>query len=396
MKKIILSVLSAVFLSSVALFGNSFGDRFFEIKTNLPVGISNNVLSFNNILVKNLQIDLKDFAGRVPSEGLKFAYNTNPELSLNFRISELRFGLDAGIDASGFFTTSKDLFDFFGYGNELGEEINVSFRNDLDVYAYTNVRLGMKLGNCKLVLQPTIFTPLFSMSGDLAEFTYLNDEEGRVLARFTSDIAVHSLYDLDTEFLSFDLPYYLKNMGVDLGGNISFQISPLTSIKFDARIPIMPGKMTYTKHLITEFEIDTSIASMESLEAESDSSDYSVKDDVYYLNRPLKFDAYINYAPMGNLFNFCAGAGFGVFRPFTNNFAFYPEYFFGADLSLAKIITLGVSTEYMDQVFKHEFGLDINVRFIEIAAGISLQSASFTKSFSATGFGGYVLFAFGF
>lgn len=396
MKKFLLSTFSAVFLSSIALFGSSYTDRFFEVKLNTNVGISNNVLSLNNILVKNLQIDLRDIAKRIPAEGLKFSYNASPEFSLNFRIKELRLGFDAGVDASGVFSTSKDLFDFLGYGNELGDELDISLSNDMDIYAYLNAHLGFKTGNCKLMLQPTVFTPIFSMAGEMAEVSYMNDENGRILVRVASDLAIHSLFDLESTFLEFDLPHYFRHLGFDIGGSIDVPVNPLTSLKFETRIPIVPGSVSYTKHTVMEYEIDTQISSMESIEMETTSSDYYVRDDLYYVNRPLKFDVYVNYAPMGSLFNFCAGAGFGVFHPFVKNFYFYPEYYFGVDMSLARLITVGLSTEYTNQVFRHELSLDFNVRFVEIAAGVSMQSGSFTKSFAATGFGAYVLFALGF
>ena len=391
MKKKLVSTFFVFFLSFV-LFGNSFTDRVFEIKTNIPVGISNNVLALNNILVKDLKIDLRDIARRIPNEGL----NANPELSLNFRIKELRFGIDAGVDVNGIFTTSKDLFDFLGYGNELGDELDISISNDMDIYAYANAHLGFKAGKCKIVLQPTIFAPIFSTAGKIGEFSYLNDEDGRFLVRIASDFAIHSLYDLESNSLLFDLPYYLMHCGVDIGGNFLIPVSPITSLKFETRIPIMPGKLTNTKHTVIEYEMDTQISSIGSAELESSSSDYYVRDDTFYVNRPLKLDVYVNYNPMGSLFDFCAGAGFGVFHPFVENTHFYPEYYFGVDMSLARLITLGVSTEYMNQVFKHELTFDFNVRFVEIDLGVSLQSATFTKSFATTGFGAYVMFAFGF
>ena len=55
-----------------------------------------------------------------------------------------------------------------------------------------------------------------------------------------------------------------------------------------------------------------------------------------------------------------------------------------------------LSTEYTNQVFIHQFGLDVNIRFVEIDTGISVQSADFARSFTGSGFGAYVYLTMGF
>ena len=74
----------------------------------------------------------------------------------------------------------------------------------------------------------------------------------------------------------------------------------------------------------------------------------------------------------------------------------YVDYSIGGRLSLWNILSLSLSHSYLDEIFKNEVALALNIRLIEVDAGISLQSPSFTKSFSGAGLGAFVTVCVGF
>ena len=55
-----------------------------------------------------------------------------------------------------------------------------------------------------------------------------------------------------------------------------------------------------------------------------------------------------------------------------------------------------VSTQYRDQLFIHQMGGTVNIRLIQVDAGVSVQSANFIKSCQGAGFGAYGYITIGF
>ena len=50
----------------------------------------------------------------------------------------------------------------------------------------------------------------------------------------------------------------------------------------------------------------------------------------------------------------------------------------------------------MDEVYKNALALSLNIRLVEVDAGVSLQSPNFTKSFTGAGLGAFVTLCIGF
>ena len=96
------------------------------------------------------------------------------------------------------------------------------------------------------------------------------------------------------------------------------------------------------------------------------------------------------------MFNARAGGGFGIRHPFSSDAQFYPEYYAGLTLSLIDLFKIGVSTQYKDQVFIHQLGTTLSIRFVQVDVGVSTQSANFKKSFEVAGVGAYAYVTVGF
>ena len=65
MKRILTFIFAASIISTAAFTKNFFSQRYFEIKAGTEVGISNNVFSLNEIMKKDLVLDLKKIASAV-------------------------------------------------------------------------------------------------------------------------------------------------------------------------------------------------------------------------------------------------------------------------------------------------------------------------------------------
>ena len=113
----------------------------------------------------------------------------------------------------------------------------------------------------------------------------------------------------------------------------------------------------------------------------------------------MKLDVYANFALIPNFLEFTSGLGIGIRNPFAKNqkeVEFYPEYYLASQVGLANIIVIKASSEYMDQLFKHQLALKLNIRFAEVNVGASLQSGSFVSSLKLAGAGAFVNVFIGF
>ena len=65
-------------------------------------------------------------------------------------------------------------------------------------------------------------------------------------------------------------------------------------------------------------------------------------------------------------------------------------------LSLWNILSFELSHSRMDEIFKNELAVALNIRLVEVDAGVSFQSADFAKSFTGAGVGAFVTVCVGF
>lgn len=394
MKKIITVICLGLLVSFSAFSNNFFSKRFFEVQTNIPAGISNNVFTLDEILTKNLVIDLRKIAKSVPQEGVIFTTTANPSISYNLNLDSFNAGVSFGIDVSERFIISKDLFDFFGYGNEIGEELEIAFKNYTDVYFYINAKAKMYMKDFDLMIMPTLFVPLFSSSGTAGSFSALNDEDGNLLIKLKSDLSYYSNIQLEGPMSG--LNELFRTSGVDLSGEVGFPLNDMADLRIAGRVPVVPGKLNNQSFVYMETTIDTKVTGLADADVQTSNMAVVTTESTYYVNRPLKADAYIDISPMGSFIDFTVGLGAGIYHPFSADISVYPEYYLGVELSLADILKAYASTEYTDQVYKHQFGAGFNLRLLELDAGVSFQSASFTKSFAGSGMGGFVTISAGF
>lgn len=401
MKKII-TLIFAVSLLSSAAFANFFSQRYFEIKVGTSFDVSNNLFSANEYLRKDLVIDLKKIADQCPDKGFNLRADMAPELAVNLNIKDFHLGFSSGVDLYENLEVGKDLFDFLGYGNTVGETLDFTITNDLDVFTYSQMNLGFKVGKLKLNFQPAVFVPVVSVRGAGGKATVLNDSEGNLNVDVDMNMDVYSVIELKyqdnkVEFDPASIEAALKtSYGFDLGGGFTYPLSKTLNLGATCRIPVIPGYLYNKANVNTGFEYKMKITDFSN--AEKTSKDITVTNEAAKLaiHRPLKVNAYLDKNLLGTLFNARAGGGFGIRRPFSDDAVFYPEYYLGLTLNLIDMLKIGVSTQYKDQLFIHQLGTTFNLRLIQWDFGISTQSSSFKKSLSVAGVGAYTYITVGF
>ena len=412
MKKIFALIISFTIIYTALSAKNFFSGRFFEVKTGASFGFSNNLITGNDIFKKELEIDLRKLADDCPKDGMDLLMNVGPSLEVNLNILRFHLGLTTGAEMYGRFNVGKGLFDFAGYGNKLGETLNMNFTADTDAFAYSQLDVGLDLKKFKLHVKPAVFLPVMSTRGNGGTISVTNnpnDPDGNLIdAKVNVNMDMFCPVDMKNpqnlarevtvngNVLSSPL---FSGYGFDLGGYVAIPFSKSFSLDFDVRIPLAAGHI-YKKTTVTaEYEYKAKnlneLSNKDNL-TQKDPEFSASEDTEFSIHRPLKASVYLDKNLLGTLFNARAGGGIGIQRPFSSEAIFYPEYYLGFTLNLIDFFKLGVSTQYRDRVFIHQVGTTLSIRFVQLDLGLSAQSSSFKKSFEVAGVGGYAYVTVGF
>jgi len=402
MKKLFACIFAVSVISTAAFSRNFFSQRFFEIKAGTELGVSNNLFTVNELLKKDLIIDLPQLAADCPDNGFNIRAGAKPTWEMNFNIVNVHVGLSAGVELFESMSVGKDLFDFLGNGNSVGDVLNFNLDNDADVFAFSQLDIGIKFGKLKVEVQPAVFLPIMSMRGGGAKATVVNGIDGSLDISMDMNMDVYSITELsvtDNGF-SFDTDKLIsalsKGFGFDFGLGLSWDLTKSFTVGLTSRIPIVPGTLGYKSNIQGGMDYKLKVSDFENPEKTERERTVTNENATLPIHRPLKVNIYADKALLGTLFNARAGVGFGIRRPFTSDAIFYPEYYLGIGLNLINAFKLNVSTEYKDQVFIHQLGTTINLRLVQFDFGISTQSSNFIKSLEVAGLGGYAYVSVGF
>ncbi len=402
MKKIFACLFAVTIISTAAFSKNFFTQRFFEVKVGSDVSISNNLFSANELLQKNLVIDLRKLADECPSSGFGIRASADPSVAINLNILNFHLGFSSGLELYDTVGIGKDLFTFLGYGNQVGQTLNFNFTNDSDIFFVSKIDVGLKLGKIKFTVTPSLFLPLVSVQNGQGVASITNDANGNLNVRMNMAMPVYSFLDLKTTQNGFTFDFeklqsaLLTGYGFDIGGDVSFAFTKSFTIGANCRIPMIPGRLRHKSLVQTGFEYSMNMTDGSQPQQHMDAVQISNTAADLAISRPLKFGAYIDKNLLGTLFNVHVGGGFGMKRPFTELSVFYPEYYVGLTFNLIDVFKVCVSTEYRDQMFIHQVGTTVNVRLFQIDLGVSSQSANFKKSLAVAGVGAYAYVSVGF
>ena len=402
MKRFLAIVFAASVISTAAFSKNFFSQRFFEIRTGAEAGFSNNLFALNDFMRKDLVIDLNKIADECPEDGWDIRAGAAPTVAVNLNIKDFHLGFSSGMEMYSTTSVGKDLFDFLGYGNKVGETLEFKYQNDTDVFSYAQMDLGFRVGKFRIKAQPAVFLPVISIRGGGGKVTVLNDSDGNLSVGMDLNLNVYSVMDLKSEddnvMFDFDKigEALLSGYGFDMGGGVSYDLTKNLVLGATCHFPIVPGFLNHKATVTGGFDYNMKLTDFEQSEKTTRDTEVKNEDAHLAINRPMKFGLYLDKKILGGLFNAKASGGLGISRPFTEDAVFYPEYYFGFGLNLIDIFKIGVSTEYKDQIFIHQLGTTINVRFFQLDVGASTQASNFLKSMAFAGMGGYAYVTVGF
>ena len=403
MKKILLLLIFVCF--NMTIFAESFfaKHRFLELKAGTDVNFSNNLLAANDFMKKDLVIDLRKIAEDCPDEGFTVLAKMSPSVEMNLNIKSLGFGFSTGIEYFQRMDLNKSLFEFLGYGNSIGQSVISELKNNAEVFAYAQLDAGFNFKKLRFHVKPAVFIPVLVINNSGGTVTAVNEADGTVRLHADLNMEVHTPLDftmedgqikINTESLESTL---FTGYGFDVTAALSLPFTESFGIGAEARVPLVPGRLNKKYSVTSSFAFESPV-----LEIANNTYLFNQPvvsngiEEEMYINRALKFFAYVDTKLFAKFVEIYAGGGFGLRRPFSEIPIFYPEYKIAVTFNAFSIFKLGIFTQYMDQVFAHGLGMTLNVRLVQLDLGATIQSASFKKSFVGAGAGAYAYVTVGF
>ena len=449
MKKLILTCALFASIITAACAESNFAHRFFEIKVDVPVSISNNLIALTDIFneEETIRIDLPKIADQI-GKGAAINANLTPSISVGLDIPKgLIFGVNLGAEASMGVGLSRDIFEFIGKGNVGKTELTAQLYNTYaDLFAVGSVNGGWNGKKLRLNVTGSAFWALAHLeASDTYATVYTNkkDENGNdtntMGMEAQLDAKLYTTVDASNMEAVKDLQALWNNtkgnLGFDIAADARYELFRFLSIGAKTRVPIVPSRLTMVSGVhyeMTPVEINimdmigssangegsgegSGSGSGSSSEEESTEEPQLISAAVplstpYAIHRPMKIGISADFHPFGTLLTTNGYLGLGIRHPFSNgmNKALkaiqgnidspdtFVEYEIGGKLSLWNILTFKASHSYYDEIFKNEFVVALNIRLVEVDAGVSLQSANFAKSFQGAGLGAFVTVCLGF
>ena len=444
MKKLILTCALFASLITAAFAENNFAHRFFEVKLDVPVSVSNNLIAVADIFQEKVVIDLPKIADQM-GKGASLNADFAPSLTIGLDIPKgLILGIKVGAEASMGVGINKDIFEFIGKGNVGKEELTARLDNTYaDLFAFAAVNGGWNGKKLRLNVTGSAFWALAHLEASETQATiYSNDDAMGIKAQL--DAKLYTPVDVSGDDAFSDIQGIINNtkgnIGFDVSADAKYDLFRFLSVGAKTRIPVVPSRLTMLSSVNYKFEQEINIMDMigSSMEGENgegsesgsgssgsestESTEQGQGEETplisqavslaspYSIHRPLKLGVSADFHPFGTLLSANGYIGIGIRHPFSQGMNkalkavqgklddpdVYVDYEIGGKLSLWNIITVRASHSYYDEIFKNEVVLALNIRLAEVDAGVSLQSANFAKSFSGAGLGAFVTVCLGF
>jgi len=394
-------LLSGIFMlfTVVSLFADlRRPSRKFEYGVDVEAGASNSYFNAEELLVKDLVIDLKKIADGIGDDGLTFDLVGDVHSYVNYSGERRRLSLFADVESSGYVNLPEQVFDILGYGVNVGDDKDFTIHAYGDVFVTAGFSYFKKWNDFAITITPSYFVPLLYVDDFQARVKYSLQEDGHIKAQIEMPVEVYSAIDLqmfiDKTYTVHNIVSEIKGIGVKGGFDLSFNVEKKLVRSFDGeiygRIPIIPGRLAHkTSRTITVSAYEDNVLGFldetedHGYETEYGEFEYSSANKAVF--RPLRLGVSGNWRPFGEWATFKPSLGFAVRNPYIGPAVFYMEGGLIMDFRILHIIDLNFASIYSNRVWTQRAGIGFNIHFFEIGCYAGFRSGDFDTSFSPTG-----------
>lgn len=408
MKKL-LSIICALCIAGFTFAEIDPPHRYFEIGTEVHVGVSNNWFSVPDFFQETLVVDLNKMADNL-SSGLTLDALLDARVNVAINGGKVfRMNIFAGAYGQGMVNISQEMLEFLANGNAdtPNNSITAELGTDINAYVEAGVRFQSIIKKLGISVTPTVFIPLVHVPRVVATAVVTPQDDGSMIATGKADIKAYSVVPLNNP-TNIDINALLKDVGVDFSIGAQYAILPGLDVGLEVlHIPAWAASLRHETAFAASADYKVNSV-LDSVAGNSGSQFYEGKfevgDPTYTtltepkkIRRPIEAVLMTEWRPFGEWFDVNGSAGY-VFGE-NHNFKFTV----GAGFHLLRMSKLGghmldfnIKSGYQDRIWTQQAQLIWNLRVFELEFNVSSRSANFLSSFTGTGLGAGLGFRVGF
>ena len=399
MKKL-LSIICALCIAGFTFAEIDPPHRYFEIGTEVHVGVSNNWFSVTDFFQDTLVVDLNEMADNL-SSGLTLDALLDARVNVAINGGKVfRMNIFAGAYGQGMVNISQEMLEFLANGNANtpNNTITAELGTDINAYVEAGVRFQSIIKNLGISVTPTVFVPVAYVPRVVATGKVEPQEDGSMVATGKADIKAYSVVPLNDP-TNIDINALLKDVGVDFSIGAQYAIFPSLDVGLEVlHIPALAASLRNETSFVASAKYKVNPV-LDSVAGNSESQFYEGKfevgDPTYTtltepkkIRRPIEAVLMTEWRPFGEWFDVNGSVGY-VFGE-NHNF----KYALGAGFHLLRMSKLGghmldfnIKSGYQNHIWTQQAELIWNLRAFELEFNVSSRSANFLSSFMGTGLG---------
>lgn len=401
MKKV-LSIICALCIVTFAFAEIDPPHRYFEIGTEVHVGVSNNWFSVPDFFQETLVVDLNKMADNL-SSGLTLDALLDARVNVAINGGKVfRMNIFAGAYGQGMVNISQEMLEFLANGNANtpNNTITAKLGTDINAYVEAGVRFQSIIQNLGICVTPTVFVPVAYVPQVVATGKVEPQEDGSMIATGKADIKAYSVVPLNDP-TNIDINALLKDIGVDFSIGAQYAIFPSLDVGLEVlHIPALAASLRNETSFVAsaDYKVNPVLNSAmgdtdtdgKYFEGSYEMSEitYTTLTDPKKIRRPIEAVLMTEWRPFGEWFDVNGSAGY-VFGE-NHNFKFAV----GAGFHLLRMSKLGghmldfnIKSGYQDRIWTQQAELIWNLRAFELEFNVSSRSSNFLSSFTGTGLG---------
>lgn len=401
MKKI-LSIICALCIVTFAFAEIDPPHRYFEIGTEVHVGVSNNWFSVPDFFQETLVVDLNKMADNL-SSGLTLDALLDARVNVAINGGKVfRMNIFAGAYGQGMVNISQEMLEFLANGNANtpNNTITAKLGTDINAYVEAGVRFQSIIKKLGISVTPTVFVPVAYVPQVVATGKVEPQEDGSMIATGKADIKAYSVVPLNDP-TNIDINALLKDIGVDFSIGAQYAIFPSLDVGLEVlHIPALAASLRNETSFVAsaDYKVNPVLNSAmgdtdtdgKYFEGSYEMSEitYTTLTDPKKIRRPIEAVLMTEWRPFGEWFDVNGSVGY-VFGE-NHNF----KYALGAGFHLLRMSKLGghmldfnIKSGYQNRIWTQQAELIWNLRAFELEFNVSSRSANFLSSFMGTGLG---------
>lgn len=399
MKKV-LSIICALCIVTFAFAEIDPPHRYFEIGTEVHVGVSNNWFSVPDFFQETLVVDLNKMADNL-SSGLTLDALLDARVNVAINGGKVfRMNIFARAYGQGMVNISQEMLEFLANGNANtpNNTITAKLGTDINAYVEAGVRFQSIIKKLGISVTPTVFVPVAYVPQVVATGKVEPQEDGSMIATGKADIKAYSVVPLNDP-TNIDINALLKDVGVDFSIGAQYAILPSLDVGLEVlHIPALAASLRneasfslnadYTVHPVLDSATGGTDGKYFEGSYEMSEITYTTLTEPKKIRRPIEAVLMTEWRPFGEWFDVNGSAGY-VFGE-NHNFKFAV----GAGFHLLRMSKLGghmldfnIKSGYQDRIWTQQAQLIWNLRALELEFNVSSRSANFLSSFMGTGLG---------